>query len=156
MSRQAQRGSVTCPKSHSQKLENQAVKWWAMPEPPAESETFLLTQSLPPMPVRAWGRKSPLKSRFLCFRLKNGEMVPKAAAARSLQSSPTLCDPTDGSPPGSAVPGFSRQDHCSGLPLPSAVSKAGYLNFKCVRSLELLLTCRFWYHRCELELRVRV
>ena len=29
-----------------------------------------------------------------------------AAAAKSLQSSPTLCDPTDGSPPGSLVPGL--------------------------------------------------
>ena len=29
-----------------------------------------------------------------------------AAAAKSLQSCPTLCDPRDGSPPGSPVPGF--------------------------------------------------
>ena len=29
-----------------------------------------------------------------------------AAAAKSLQSSPTLCDPIDGSPPGSTVPGI--------------------------------------------------
>jgi len=29
-----------------------------------------------------------------------------AAAAKSLQSCPTLCDPIDGSPPGSAVPGI--------------------------------------------------
>ena len=29
-----------------------------------------------------------------------------AAAAKSLQSCPTLCDPTDGSAPGSAVPGI--------------------------------------------------
>ena len=29
-----------------------------------------------------------------------------AAAAKSLQSCPTLCDPTDGSPPGSPVPGI--------------------------------------------------
>ena len=28
-----------------------------------------------------------------------------AAAAKSLQSCPTLCDPIDGSPPGSTVPG---------------------------------------------------
>ena len=28
-----------------------------------------------------------------------------ADAAKSLQSCPTLCDPTDGSPPGSALPG---------------------------------------------------
>jgi len=29
-----------------------------------------------------------------------------AAAAKSLQSCPTPCDPTDGSPPGSSVPGI--------------------------------------------------
>ena len=29
-----------------------------------------------------------------------------AAAAKSPQSCPTLCDPIDGSPPGSAVPGI--------------------------------------------------
>ena len=29
-----------------------------------------------------------------------------AAAAKSLQSSPTLCDPIDGSPPGSPIPGI--------------------------------------------------
>ena len=31
---------------------------------------------------------------------------PAAAAAKSLQSCPTLRDPIDGSPPGSAVPGI--------------------------------------------------
>ena len=30
----------------------------------------------------------------------------KAAAAKSLQSCPTLCDPIDGSPPGPTVPGI--------------------------------------------------
>ena len=29
-----------------------------------------------------------------------------AAAAKSLQSCPALCDPMDGSPPGSAIPGI--------------------------------------------------
>ena len=29
-----------------------------------------------------------------------------AAAAKSLQSYPTLCDPIDGSPPGSPIPGI--------------------------------------------------
>ena len=37
-------------------------------------------------------------------------------AAKSLQSWPTLCDPIDGSPPGSPSLGFSRQEHWSGLP----------------------------------------
>ena len=31
---------------------------------------------------------------------------PAAAAAKSLQSCPTLCDPRDGGPPGSPVPGI--------------------------------------------------
>ena len=36
-----------------------------------------------------------------------------AAAAKSLQSCPTLCDPIDGSPPGSPVPGILQagSDH---------------------------------------------
>ena len=39
-----------------------------------------------------------------------------ATAAKSLQSCPTLCDPIDGSPPGSPVSGFSRQEYWSRLP----------------------------------------
>ena len=31
-----------------------------------------------------------------------------AAAAKSLQSCPTLCDPIDGSPPSSAIPGIPQ------------------------------------------------
>ena len=42
-----------------------------------------------------------------------------AAAAKSLQSCPTLCDPIDSRPPGSPSLGFSRQEHWSGLPFPS-------------------------------------
>ena len=34
------------------------------------------------------------------------DLVVAAAAAKSLQSCPTLCDPIDGSPPGSPVPGI--------------------------------------------------
>ena len=32
-----------------------------------------------------------------------------AAVAKSLQSCPTLCDPIDGSPPGSPVPGILQE-----------------------------------------------
>ena len=35
--------------------------------------------------------------------------IMAAATAKSLQSCPTLCNPTDGSPPGSSILGFSRQ-----------------------------------------------
>ena len=44
--------------------------------------------------------------------------ISSAAAAKSLQSCPTLCDPRDGSPPGPPSLGFSRQEHWSGLPFP--------------------------------------
>ena len=33
-----------------------------------------------------------------------------AAAAKSLQSCPTLCDPIDSSPPGSTVPGILQEN----------------------------------------------
>ena len=45
-------------------------------------------------------------------------------AAKSLQSCPTLCDPIEGSPPGSPPLGFSRQDHWSGLPFPSPMHES--------------------------------
>ena len=48
-----------------------------------------------------------------------------AAAAKSLQSCPTLCNPIDGSPPGSPQSlGFSRQEHWSGLPFPFPVHES--------------------------------
>ena len=40
-----------------------------------------------------------------------------AAAAKSLQSCPTLCDPIDGSPPGSPIPGIL-------LPFPSPMHES--------------------------------
>ena len=47
-----------------------------------------------------------------------------AAAAKSLQSCLTLCNPTEGSPSGSPSPGFSRQEHWNGLPFPSPMHKS--------------------------------
>ena len=46
-----------------------------------------------------------------------------ATAAKSLQSCLTLCDPIDGSPPGSPIPGNlqARTLPGSGLPFPSPV-----------------------------------
>ena len=41
-----------------------------------------------------------------CLLLGRKVMTNLAAAAKSLQSCPTLCDPIDGSPPGSPVPGI--------------------------------------------------
>ena len=45
---------------------------------------------------------------LLCLLLFGVTDMPEAAAAaaKSLQSCPTLCDPIDGSPPGFPVPGI--------------------------------------------------
>ena len=49
-----------------------------------------------------------LASWYPCRILLSRTEVPKrvTAAAKSLQSCPTLCDPIDGSPPGSPIPGI--------------------------------------------------
>jgi len=51
-------------------------------------------------------------------------IIAAAAAAKSLQSCPTLYDPIDGSPPAPLSLGFSRQEHWSGLPFPSPMHES--------------------------------
>ena len=48
------------------------------------------------------------------------------AAAKSLQSCPTLCDPIDGSPPGSSLPGILQARILEGV----AISFSNY-TLKC-------------------------
>ena len=47
-----------------------------------------------------------------------------AAAAKSLQSCPALCNPIDGSHQAPPSLGFSRQEHWSGLPFPSPMHES--------------------------------
>jgi len=71
-----------------------------------------------------WSTGSRHRSFFECL----GSIVEAAAAAaKLLQSCPTLCDPIDGSPPGSLSPGFSRQEYWSGSPVPTPIVEAGGL-----------------------------
>ena len=51
---------------------------------------------------------------------KVNQLLCMCVWARSLQSCPTLCNLMDGSPPGSSVHEFSRQEYWSGLPCPPA------------------------------------
>ena len=43
---------------------------------------------------------------FMLKKMCHYKQIAAATAAKSLQSCPTLCDPIDGSPPGSPVPGI--------------------------------------------------
>ena len=47
-----------------------------------------------------------------------------AAAAKSLQSCPTLCNPIDSSPPGSPVPGILQARTLEWLPFPSPMHES--------------------------------
>ena len=64
--------------------------WYGLPSPSLEDLPDTGTEPTTPM--------SPA--------LAVGLFTSAAAAAESLQSCPTLCDPIDGSPPGSPVPGI--------------------------------------------------
>ena len=157
-------------------------RWWpvgVIPDP--EPHTLLLFEEL--VTNSTFGkclkdRIPPRKREIICKIISKGlsppsfylcYFTPAAAAAKSRQSCPTLCDPIDGSPPGSAIPGilqartlewvaiffssawrwkmkvkslsrvrlfttpwtaahqaplsmgFSRQEHWSGVPLPSPI-----------------------------------
>ena len=48
------------------------------------------------------GNNTNVKTETMCFAARESS----AAAAKSLQSCPTLHDPIEGSPPGSPVPGI--------------------------------------------------
>ena len=56
-----------------------------------------------------WSRVAIAFSKLICVLLKKPKInmcATVAAAAKLLQSCPTLCDPIDSSPQGSAVPGI--------------------------------------------------
>ena len=67
-----------------------------------EKEVSVIYPRVPAMfhPSRFWEYIST------SFLYKTFIIAPAAAAAKSLQSCPTLCDPIDGSLPGSPVPGI--------------------------------------------------
>ena len=69
---------------------------------------------------------SVLKSRDITLLTKvcrSGLPFP-AAAVKSRESCPTLCDPIEGSPQAPPSLGFSRQEHWSGLPFPSPMHES--------------------------------
>ena len=62
--------------------------------------------------LKSWS--SPKRERIVCRVQNNNQITASrkvaaaAAAAKSLQSCPTVCNPIDGSPTGSPVPGIPQ------------------------------------------------
>ena len=63
-----------------------------------------------------------------------------AAAAKSLQSCPTLCDPIDGSPPGSAVPGILQARTLEWVAISFSNSWKGKVKVKSLSRVRLFAT----------------
>ena len=85
--------------------------WWNKEETLSGSLTFLIlfVCSIPDYKLKQ--EKKQTGTDFLTISSSPSSphgifFFPAAAAAKLLQSCPTLCDPIDGSPPGSPVPGI--------------------------------------------------
>ena len=67
---------------------------------------------------------SPNKYIYVLFIQICSLWLAAAAAAKSLQSCPTLCDPVDAAHQAPPSLGFSRQEYYSGLPFPSLMHES--------------------------------
>ena len=63
-----------------------------------------------------------------------------AAAAKSLQSCPTLCDPIDGSPPGSPVPGILQARTLEWVAIPFSNAWKWKVKVKSLSRVQLIAT----------------
>ena len=64
----------------------------------------------------------------------------RAAAAKSLQSCPTLCNPRDGSPPGSPVPGILQARTLEWVAISFSNASKGKVKVKSLSRVRLLAT----------------
>ena len=61
---------------------------------------------------------------FLFFVFFFNQLAAATAAAKSLQSCPTLCDPIEAAHQAPPSLGFSREEHWSGVPFPSPIHES--------------------------------
>ena len=88
----------------------------------------LTAVNVPQRVLITWIRSFP-DIRMLSYHWKwycRNLLAAAATAAKSLQSCPTLCNPIDGSPPGSAVPGILQARVLEWVPLPSPIHFTSY------------------------------
>ena len=74
----------------------------------------------------------------VCIRWNNEHAA--AAAAKSLQSCPTLCNPTDGSPPGFPIPGILQARTLEWVPISFSNAWKWKVRVKSLSRVRLLAT----------------
>ena len=72
--------------------------------------------------------------------------VAAATAAKSLQSCPTLCDPIDGTPPGSPVPGILQARTLEWVAISSSKGSSRPRDRNCISCIgrQILYHCTTW------------
>ena len=80
-------------------------------------------------------------SEIIWLKQKEVTSITTAAAAKSLQSCPTLWDPIDGSPPGSPIPGILQARTLEWVAI--SFSNAGKWKVK-VKSLSHVRHIKYW------------
>ena len=78
---------------------------------------------------RVWGKRL-----WIC------PLILNSAAAKSLQSCPTLCNPIDGSPPGSAVPGILQARMLEWVPIAFSNAWKWKVKVKSLSHIQLFAT----------------
>ena len=99
-----------------------------LPKPPATNLLNVLFNS-------TYSIVSETRSQFIGKKKKKSA----AAAAKSLQSCPTLCDPIDGSPPGSSVPGILQARTLQGVAISFSNAWKWKVKVKSFSRIRLLL-----------------
>ena len=77
---------------------------------------------------------------MLGFLLAPPDLEKYAAAAKSLQSCPTLCDPIDGGPPGSPVPGILQARTLEWVVMSFSNARKGKVKGKSLSRVRLFMT----------------
>ena len=85
-------------------------------------------------------------SEWIVFSCQ-GLLVYSFAAAKSLQSCPTLCDPIDGSPPGSPIPGILQARTLEWVAMSFSNASKWKVKVKSLSHVQLLATPWIAAHR---------
>ena len=129
------------------------------------SEVQVTTRDLQLPSDSPWGRKEldtteRLHFHFLKWRWSywtepltyGSDTAASAAAAKSLQSCPTLCNPRDGSPPGSPIPGILQARALEWIAISSSNASKWKVKVKTFSPVRLVATPSTAAHQAPLSM----